>query len=116
MHHTAIGIGQLAFTSRDLAFRLQVSALYVVNTPDGRLEVFKVDTKDGFAKVGSIDHSPLLADVCPKDEWECRYYGHEVRRGVFADEYVYSISYGGVMVHDTTDMNTAVANVAFPYN
>lgn len=30
-------------------------------------------------------------------------FGHEVRRGVFIDKYLFSISYGGVSVSDVTD-------------
>ena len=33
----------------------------------------------------------------------------QVSRGVFADEYVYSISHGGVKVHDVGDLSTPVA-------
>jgi hypothetical protein len=37
-----------------------------------------------------------------------------MRRGLFIDDYVYSISYGGVLVHAMSDLVTPVASVALP--
>lgn len=93
------------------------------------LEVFDVSAATGFAQLGSVDHTAVLTQTCSYaqpigDVWvEDIYYqcnDPEVRRGLFIfDEtseqsYVYSVSYGGMLVHDLADMGTAVAEVSFP--
>ena len=80
------------------------------------LEVFSVSAESGFAKVGSIDHSPLMYSEPCEYDWVDACYGYqpELRRGVFIDDFVYSISHGGVMVHSTSDLSTAVATVPLP--
>ena len=74
------------------------------------LELFRVDVSSGFAKLGSIDHTPLVSaypyGYCGG------YYGPEVRRGVFLDNFVYSISYGGIIAKDVN--NLAGAGSQFP--
>ncbi len=83
------------------------------------LEVFRVGAETGFAHVGSVDHAPLMStsNMCG-DEWSgyyyCGDYSPEVRRGLFIDDFVYSISYGGVLVHSTSDLTTPVATVDLP--
>jgi len=75
------------------------------------LEVFAVDAETGFRQVGSVDHTPLLEGMCDvESNHYCRSYGLRVRRGVFIDDYVYSISYGGVRVNRVDGM-TDVASV-----
>ena len=79
------------------------------------LEVFSVDAETGFEPVGSIDHTDLLDGICGTEgDWSCRYYGLNVRRGVFIEDYVYSISNGGVKVNHVDDMYTEVATVRLP--
>ncbi len=81
------------------------------------LEVFKVSAKSGFEQLGSIGHGELLDGLCEasaQNQYYSCVYSPEVRRGVFIDDYVYSISYGGVMVHSLDALSTPVATVAFP--
>jgi hypothetical protein len=83
------------------------------------LEVFHVDVEDGFEKLGSIAHTDLVKDMCGgfTEEWEkqnCAQGWGEVRRGVFIEDNVYSISYGGIVAHDLEDLNTALGTVKFP--
>ena len=89
------------------------------------LELWNVSVDAGFSRRGSVDHSalvlrdcggsippidgPLVADV---------FYGYcnylpQVLRGVFIDDYVYSISHGGVLVHDVADLTTPVATAVY---
>ena len=69
------------------------------------LELFRVDASSGFAKLGSIDHTPL---VSTNPYGYCGgYYGPEVRRGVFLDNFVYSISYGGIIAKDVNNLAAA---------
>jgi len=76
------------------------------------LELFEVTVAGGIVKRGSIDHSQFFqADpygYCGG------YYGVDVRRGVFIDDYVYAISYGGVTASAVNDPLDPVASVALP--
>lgn len=73
------------------------------------LELFSVDTTTGFSKLGAIDHTPLVstnpAGFCGG------YYGPQVRRGVFLDNFVFSVSYGGVIAKDATNLAAAGASL-----
>ena len=69
------------------------------------LRLFHVSIDDGFAEAGSISHDTLFADCVKFDgpdemyvDYSCNYPAN-VRRGLFIDDYVYAISYGGVSVH-----------------
>ncbi|XXX76757.1 beta-propeller domain-containing protein [Sorangium sp. So ce134] len=74
------------------------------------LELFNVDIADGFSHLGSVDHSGFYSSTS-----ECYYYGGaDVRRGVFIEDYVYSVSYGGVLVNALDDLATPVASLPLP--
>ncbi|HVH41499.1 MAG TPA: beta-propeller domain-containing protein [Labilithrix sp.] len=70
------------------------------------LELFKVDLAAGFNKLGSIDHTALL-QASPSG-YCGGYYAPSVRRGVFLENFVYSVSYGGIVVKDANDLGLAV--------
>lgn len=72
------------------------------------LELFSIDVVDGIHKLASIDHAHLYGDVS-QQQYYCGYYGHGVRRGVFIDDYIYSISSGGVVVNELADMGTVAS-------
>lgn len=74
------------------------------------LEVFRVDVNKGFSKLASIDNTPVNAKA-PRG-WYCGYYQPSVRRGVFLESFVYSISYGGIVAKDTNDLNAAGGSLA----
>ena len=77
------------------------------------LELFKIDAITGFAKLGSVDNTSLVAS---NPTGYCGgYYGPEVRRGVFLDNFVYSISYGGVVVKDTNNLAAAGSKLSLPH-
>jgi hypothetical protein len=92
------------------------------------LEVFEVSLENGFSRRGSIDHTALVQScydqngISPQfgfDGYTCG--APEVRRGLFAfglegaDEgYVYSISYGGMLVHDLANLAEPIAEVPLP--
>ncbi len=95
------------------------------------LEVFQVSATGGFVKLGSIDHTAVLTRACSYnqpteggDVWVDDIYAQcmdpEVRRGFFifgdetASDYVYSVSYGGMLVHDMADAMSLVAEVQLP--
>jgi hypothetical protein len=76
------------------------------------LELFKVDLASGFTKLGSIDHTALLQST---PQGYCSgYYRPSVRRGVFLESFVYSVSYGGIVARDTNDLAAAGAEIALP--
>jgi hypothetical protein len=86
------------------------------------LEVFSVSVDDGFSVVGSVDHTAMIQTCGGGDPYYDEYYYEcgqpEVRRGLFIEDddsqYVYSISYGGVLVHDIADLTTPLATVQLP--
>ncbi len=68
------------------------------NSPNGMrssLEVFTVNAQTGFTKAGSVDHTSFFASQ--PQGYSCGYYQPSVRRGVFLEDVIYSISYGGVI-------------------
>jgi hypothetical protein len=73
------------------------------------LELFKVDAATGFAKLGSIDNTDL---VSKNPTGYCGgYYGPQVRRGVFLDNFIYSVSYGGIVAKDAHNLAGAGAKL-----
>ncbi len=83
------------------------------------LELWDVSAQDGLSRRGAVDHSDLVLDDCggvPYPVEDFYYYcGYEpqITRGVFIDEFIYSISYGGVRVHDVNDLTTPVATATY---
>ena len=83
------------------------------------LELWEVSTKTGFSRRGAVDHSDLVLDDCggvPYAVEEFYYYcGYQpqITRGVFIDEFIYSISHGGVRVHNVSDLTAPVATATY---
>ncbi len=73
------------------------------------LELLSVDVEDGIAPFGSIDHSSFFTEA--PSGYCGGFYGVNVRRGVFLEDVVFSISYGGVMAHDLADLETPIASL-----
>jgi hypothetical protein len=86
---------------------------YQSHAASSTLELFQVDVTKGFSHRGSIDHSALFAGWSQKD-YGCSYYGLEVRRSVFIEDHVYSISGAGVLAHAVADLSKAVGSVSLP--
>jgi hypothetical protein len=59
------------------------------------LEVFRVDASKGFTKIDSIDHGSFFG-AAPMGFCGGA-YGVDVRRGVFIENTVFSVSYGGIV-------------------
>jgi hypothetical protein len=74
------------------------------------LELLRVSLAGGIVPAGSIDHSDLL----PGTEGRYDGWSPQIRRSVMMDDFVYSISHGGLKVHDTRDLSRPVATVPFP--
>jgi uncharacterized secreted protein with C-terminal beta-propeller domain len=73
--------------------------------PSSTLELFHVDLASGIKKLGSIDHSALLGTTSNGNYGYCGgYYDGSVRRGVFFENVVYSISYGGILANDVSSL------------
>jgi len=76
------------------------------------LELFEVTLDGGIQKRGSVEHSGFFSNdpygYCGG------YYGAYVRRGVFIDDYVYAISYGGVTASAVATPETPVASLPLP--
>lgn len=76
------------------------------------LELFDVNKDTGFHRRGGVDHTALFDDVKDPYGYCGGYYGVDVRRGLFLEDFVYSISYGGVVVNHIDDLNNPVASFA----
>lgn len=76
------------------------------------LELFNVDTGAGFSKVGSIDHTALVSKA--PTGYCGGYYSPQVRRGVFLENFVFSVSYGGVVAKDATNLAAAGSTLPLP--
>ena len=74
------------------------------------LELLTVSPGGGIAEVGAIDHSELVRGT----EGHYSGWSPQIRRSVMMDDFVYSLSYGGLKVHDTRDLSRAVASIPFP--
>lgn len=77
------------------------------------LELFRISAEDGIEKLGSIDHSGFFNQESYYG-YCGGYYGSGVRRGLFIDDALYSISYGGVLVNELTNLSEPVASLALP--
>jgi uncharacterized secreted protein with C-terminal beta-propeller domain len=83
------------------------------------LELWDVSAKDGFHRRGAVDHSDLVLDDCGgvpyavEDFYYYCGYQPQITRGVFIDEFIYSISHGGVRVHNVNDLTTPVATATY---
>ncbi len=83
------------------------------------LQVWEVSADDGFTWRGEVDHSDLVLDHCGgvpyavEDFYYYCGYQPQITRGVFIDEFIYSISYGGVRVHGVNDLTTVVATATY---
>ena len=83
------------------------------------LELWDVSAKDGFHRRGAVDHSDLVLDDCGgvpyavEDFYYYCGYQPQITRGVFIDEFIYSISYGGVRVHGVSDLTAPVATATY---
>ena len=77
---------------------------YDGNGYETRLDLFDVNVDAGITLRGSVDHGALFSEMTVDD---CYYYGWgiNVRRGVFIEDYVYSISNGGIIVSNVGDMS-----------
>jgi uncharacterized secreted protein with C-terminal beta-propeller domain len=74
------------------------------------LQVLRATAAAGIIPLGSIDHGDLLQGTSSRG-----YFGWtpQIRRSVMMDDYVYSISYGGLKVHDTRNLSTPIATLVF---
>jgi uncharacterized secreted protein with C-terminal beta-propeller domain len=86
---------------------------YVSSGPQGfrsTLEVFDVDPTQGIRRRGAVDHSKLFTSPVG---YCGGYYGVDVRRGLFMDNNLVSISYGGIVTSSLDNLTQAVATLPF---
>lgn len=78
-------------------------------------ELFRIDLAAGITHVGSVDHTAFFGQQNPRG-WCGGYFDPQVRRAVFMDDVLYSLSYGGIVATDTRDMSTVkVLGLDRPY-
>ncbi|MGB0590591.1 MAG: beta-propeller domain-containing protein [Myxococcota bacterium] len=73
-----------------------------------KLQLFKVDAETGIVPAGTITHDSLFEQYEGGQDDCMRYYSYgwesQIRRSVFMDDIVYTISNLGVRAHDTRDL------------
>ncbi len=81
------------------------------------LQLLHVDIETGVTPFGTISHSDLLGELPEPNNEYCWYDMSwilndrvQVRRGVFMDDFIYSISRGAVKVHDLRDLPAGEIN------
>lgn len=78
------------------------------------LELFSVDVDAGFSLLGEVDHTDLTMSQCGvPPQWQCA-HAPEIRRGLFIDDFLYSISGAGVLAHASDDLAAPVGTVPLP--
>lgn len=77
------------------------------------LQLFRVTGAEGITPLGAIDHSGFF-NAETSYGYCGGYYGSEVRRGLFIEDNIYTVSYGGVTVNALSDLTTPIASVALP--
>jgi hypothetical protein len=89
---------------------------YVTSAPRWQfrssLEVLRVDLGQGFTPLGSVDHGDLIdPDPYRGYPWG---WTPTVRRSVMMDDFVYSISFGGLKVHSLANLSQALVTIPLP--
>jgi len=83
-------------------------------TFDSELQLFSVSVAGGIAPAGAISHAGFYSGcVDGAGDYFCS-YSPTVRRGLFIEDFVYTISLGGVTVHALTDLSSTLATVNLP--
>jgi hypothetical protein len=79
------------------------------------LVVMHVDAAAGFSSLGEVVHDDLVEGApCDVVADEGCSFSPDMRRGVFIEDWVYSISGAGVAVNAVSDLVTPVATVMLP--
>lgn len=76
------------------------------------LQVFEIDPTSGITPRGGIN----MRDVADTeaDSWYDWWSGAQVRRSVFADDFIYAISGAGIKAVHNSDLSTTIGAVRFP--
>lgn len=77
------------------------------------LEIFRIDVNSGIQHLGDVDGTALVSKY--QNGYCGGYYGPSVRRGVFLDNTVYAISYGGIAAKDVNNLGAPPVTFALPY-
>ena len=79
---------------------------YYGGSYQSELRIFKVSTDTGVTTLGEVSHLDMLGDL--KEDGCYWNYGWQaqVRRGVFIEDYIFSVSSLGVKVHDTKALSS----------
>ncbi|MBL9021504.1 MAG: beta-propeller domain-containing protein [Myxococcales bacterium] len=78
--------------------------------PHSGLAIFRVDPVEGITELGRIDHTPYFQP----NQYDYCYYGYGVRRGVFIEDHVVSVSEAAVIASPLSDLTTSSAIVTLP--
>lgn len=85
-------------------------------TFESSLRLFSVSIASGIAPLGGVVHSGFFStclDPLSPDVYGCGYPA-TVRRGLFVDTTVFTVSYGGVTAHSLASLASPLASIALP--
>ncbi len=80
--------------------------------PFSGLVVLRASNTTGFAELGRVSHGDMVVSDCLDCGWEYHWWVN-VRRSIFMDDYLFSISDVGVKVNDLEDPATEHAQIVF---
>ncbi len=80
--------------------------------PFSGLVVLKASKTTGFEELGRVDHSDLVTPECNDCNWDYQWWV-DIRRSVFIEDYLYSISDVGMKVNDLLSPAVEQASVVF---
>jgi len=75
------------------------------------LTIVRATPESGIVPLGAVEHADLVQGTDARGYWG---WTPQVRRGVMMDDYVYSISYGGMKVNDVRNLSRSIATIVFP--
>lgn len=78
--------------------------------PHSGLALFRVDPTTGITELGRINHTPYFQET----DYDYCYYGYGVRRGVFIEDHVVSVSEAAVIASPLDDLANPTAVVTLP--
>lgn len=80
-------------------------------SPQSGLALFRIDAVNGITELGRISHTPYFTE---STSYDYCYYGYGVRRGVFIDDHVLSISEAAIVASPIETPSVTTAAVELP--
>ncbi len=80
--------------------------------------LYNIDIEEGITAAGNVDHKDLIAEAMSGQKESSSYkYGNntfKMRRAVFMENTLFSISMVGIMANDLSQLSTPISGTVFP--